>query len=277
MKFLLINLDSIDKNYIVKKHNIDGTKNLTEFVFNNKKIINLENNKKSFFGNLKYRWYINKISSTIYKLLDIDKKSNEKWYYILSNNILNDAVAHKEIISILSSINGSKYTFVNEMEQNLPKYILEHARSEKINEHEIKLLLVYKNAKSINYSFIQKMIKKYRKVNIYIKEKPSDLILKQIDKINKENGSFIEIIKYNKKAFVEYNVVYFVQDLRTNYPRFRLDKNVLVIDEQISSSDKYNSNITFLKQIKVNIEEIEDLNKQYGILDIASVVRKIES
>lgn len=277
MKFLLINLESIDKNYIVKKHNIDDTKVVTEFVFNKEKLIRKENSKKSFFSNLRYKLYVNRISRAIYKTLDIKKSANEKWYYILSNSILNNVAAHKEIISILDSINGAKYVLISEMEQNLPKYILEHAKSEKIDEHEIKLLIVYKNIKDINYSFVERLIKLYKKVNIYIKEKPTDNILNKIDKINKENGSYIEIIKYSKKAFVEYNVVYFVDDIRINYPRLRLDKNVLVVDEYISYSDKYNSNLAFLKQSKVNIKEIEDLNKQYGILDIASVIRKIET
>lgn len=279
MKFLLINLSDISKDYELNEYKIGDAHSLYEFVFNKEKIIKIASSKNNFITNIKKKLYISKINKAIYKVLDMNKHSLEKWNYVVSCDILNDVAVYKEVSSILNNLCGIKCILSSEMEENLPKYVLEHAKNEKVSEHEIKLLLVYKNIKDINYSYIEKLIKIYKKVNIYLKEKPTDYILNKIAMINKDNGSFIEIIKYNKKAFMEYNVIYFVQDLRINYPRLRLDKRALVIDNDVAECDKFNSNLTFLKQLKtktnIDINMIEKLNKQYGELDIAYAVRKV--
>ena len=123
------------------------------------------------------------------------------------------------------------------------------------------------------------LIKQYKSVNIYLREQPSSYILKRIKQINKNEGTTIEILKKERKSFGEYDIIYFVDDFRENYPRFRLNKDSKVLDLQESKQDKYNSNIVYLNEFMnkqhVNVKNIQELKEKYNFAELAVVIKKI--
>lgn len=275
MKFILVNLEDLHKECELKKYRIDDTHYINELSFSQDKLTTLLQAKQGMFNNLRQKLYRRKVKKELYSGYKTDKQMKDNCYYILSNNVSKKNEQLKYITKILESFGIKKYILPSEMNTSLPKYISEYVNDKNLTKHELNVLFVYKDLKNINFELLENCIKEYKKVNIYLAEKHTETILKRIAKINNEHGSSIEIIKYNKKAFLEYNVVYFADDFRTNYPRMRIDKNALVLDEQDAKCDKYNSNIEFFNRVKKNIEGIDKLYEQYSILSLAIVVRKI--
>ena len=125
------------------------------------------------------------------------------------------------------------------------------------------------------------IVETYKKVDIFLKEKPTEYALKQVKLINKTIGSTIEFIKPDKKALKEYDVVYFVDTYKENFPRLRLRKEALIIDKSYEADDKYNSNILYVNRLiennELNKENIQTICDSYGKLKASAVICKLLS
>ena len=186
---------------------------------------------------------------------------------------------NKYLTNKFEQLLGYKLSNTREMDSNIFKYIDEYLdQNEQLKSHELNILVVVTDHKNLNINLIANLIKQYKSVNIYIKERNAEYISKRIKQINKTEGTTIEILKKERKSFVEYDIVYFIDDFRENYPRFRLNKNAKVIDLQDVKQDKYNSNIIymndFLNNQSTNKLNIQELKAKYNYLELAQVVRK---
>lgn len=272
MKFILFNLNDANKNAIYKIA-LDSANYISEISLSKNILNELDKEPKSFVDKVKHKFYDITIERKILKALGHHDK---KWYYIMSNSMPNS----KYLSNKLESLLGYKLTGTYELDGNITKYIDEYLKkNDLLKKHELKVLLVATSNKSLNFSLVNNLINQYKLVNIYLNEKPSSYTLKKIKEINKTEGTAIEIVKKERKTFGEYNVVYFVDDVKQSYPRLRLGKNALVIDLETARTDKFNSNIIFVneyisKQDGLH-ENIEYLMKTYNSLDISRIVKKI--
>ena len=139
--------------------------------------------------------------------------------------------------------------------------------------------MVANSCNNINITLLENLIKEYKCVNIYLVNQPTSYIIKRIKQINKSEGTTIDILKKERKDFKEYNVIYFVDGQKENFPRLRINKNALVLDDSTNKTDKYNSNLIFiedyLSQNHVVTSNIKRLLETYDKLEMAGAVRKI--
>lgn len=272
MKFILFSINDTNKN-IINKIQLDDNYYINEVSLSKDLLENMEKEPKGFIQKIKYNLRDKNIQSKILKALGVWDK---KWYYILSNNISSS----KYLANKTQELLGYKVTSTNELDANIFKYIDEYLEKDtSLKKHELKVLLVVNDNKNLNLTLVENLIKEYKSVNIYLKEKPSSYILKRIKQINKTEGTTIDIIKKERKVFTEYNVIYFVDDVKENYPRFRLDKNSLILDIGLSEKDKFNSNIIFMNDYvssdNIYKENIFNILKAYNNLELAIAIRKI--
>ena len=274
MKFILFDI-SDNKQHIVRDLYINDSKKtkIREIVFSRNFLKKLTYDKKGIFKRFKFN-YLNK------KFIKIIKKGLEnnkfKWYYFLSTNFNNE---EKKFLKIkLQSLLGYEYIIESEMNKNLEKYIDDYSKANNKKENEIKILLVYNQNRNINLLLIKSLIEKYKFVSIYLKEKPSNYILKQINNINNSYGSTIDFVKNEKKSLKEFDIVYFVNLRRDDFSKFRLNKKTLVIDEKTELDDRYNSNIIYLDDfLKANTEQetTQNLIKKYGKLEASNIIKNL--
>ena len=272
MKFILFNVNDTNKN-ILNKIQLDNINYINEVSLSKKILDKMEKEPKGVIQKLKYAFKDKNIERKILKALGPHDK---KWYYILANSMPNN----KYLTNKAQHLLGYKLASTNELDANIFKYVDEYlGENDTLKKHELKVLVVENSNKNLNITLLENLIKEYKSVNVYLKDKPSSYIVKRIKQINKNEGTTIDILKKERKVFKEYNVIYFVDDVKENYPRFRLDKNSLVIDISLSEVDKFNSNIIFLNEyiIKEQIykENIDKFLKEYNNLQFAGVVRKI--
>ncbi|MBQ8042974.1 MAG: hypothetical protein IJ272_02340 [Clostridia bacterium] len=272
MKFILFNVNDTNKN-ILNKIQLDNINYINEVSLSKKILDKMEKEPKGVIQKLKYAFKDKNIERKILKALG---PYDKKWYYILANSMLNN----KYLTNKAQHLLGYKLASTNELDANIFKYVDEYlGENDTLKKHELKVLVVANSNKNLNITLLENLIKEYKSVNVYLKDKPSSYIVKRIKQINKNEGTTIDILKKERKVFKEYNVIYFVDDVKENYPRFRLDKNSLVIDISLSEVDKFNSNIIFLNEyiIKEQIykENIDKFLKEYNNLQFAGVVRKI--
>ncbi len=273
MKFILFDVQDVNKAN-VSKIALNANYYVNELTFSKRVLDTMNNEPKNILEKIKYKVYDKKIERIILNALE---NYNKKWYYILSKDMV---VNNKYLTNKFEQLLGYKLPIANEMASNIYKHIDEYVNKNKqMKLHELKVLLVVTNSKNLNITLLSNLIKEYKDVNIYLKERPSEYILKRIRQINQNEGTTIEILKKERKSFVEYDVIYFVDDFRENYPRFRLNKNVKIIDLEEIKRDKYNSNIIYLNEFinkqDVNIENIQNLRTKYNYLELAQMVNKI--
>ena len=271
MKFILFNINDTNKN-IVHKIQLGNKLYINEVSLSKQVLDNMDKLHKGILQTVKYNLMNKNIEGKIFKALE---KNSEKWQCIFSK----DFPKNKYMSNKMQELLGCKYTSSDELDTNIFKYIDEFLESNSfLNKHELKILIVANANRSINFSLIESLIKEFKNVNMYIKEQPSSYTLKRINQINKSEGSTIDILKKERKAFKEYNVIYFVDDKRENYPRFRTDKNSLVIDESLKLTDKFNSNLIYmdeyLKEENEYKEQIKTLLNQYNRIELAALIRK---
>lgn len=273
MKFILFDVQDISKTNI-RKMKLDENHYINEIIFS-KNVVDIVTSKpKNIIEKIKYNFYDRQIEKIVLKALE---KHNQKWYYILSRDLNG---SNKYLANKFEQLLGYKLININEMNTNIFKHIDEYLnKKEKLKSHELKVLIVVTNSKNLNINLISNLIKEYKCVNIYLKEKTSEYILKRIKQINKTEGTTIEILKNERKSFAEYDVVYFIDDFRGNYPRFRFNKNAKIIDLVDTEQDKYNSNIIYINELlneqNINIENIQELKTKYNYLELAQAIKKI--
>ena len=271
MKFLLFSVDNIDKNRLDKIY-IDGEHYINKVTLSSNTLTNLSQEPKNFLGKLKNILYSKRVDYIILKALE---GYDKKWYYVFEKDM-----GFSQYLTIkLEKLLGYKLLNANELDTNIFKYIEEYSKNNSLKKHELKVLLVVNNNKNLNFTTINNLIKEYKNVNIYLSEEPTNYILKRIKQINKEEGTTIDIVKKDRKVFNEYDVVYFLDDKKENYPRFRLNKRSLVMDIDLSYKDKYNTSNIFLNDYllkdEVCKENIEDILKQYNRLEVGKAIMKI--
>jgi len=270
MKFILLNANDTNKN-IIKTIQLDGNNYINELSFSRTQLELMERQPKGIIQNIKRIVKNRGVERQIFKALG---GHNKKWHYILSNSLKPNKYLRNKTQELL----GVELTTEKELDINIFKHINEYLSYENaIKEHEIKVLLVAKNNDNINMELVEKLINNYKTVSIYVGEKTSNYLLKRIKKINTTEGTTIDILNKERKMFTEYNVVYFMDSLREEYPRFRLNKKALIID--LSSEDKFNSNIIYmdeyLKRNDVNKHNVNELLKEYNKLQLARIIKKI--
>ena len=271
MKFILFNLNSTNKNH-VNKIQLAADCYINELSLSEKMLVLMDKSQKGIAQKIKYTFLDKIIEKKICKALE---GNYNKWYYILSK----DFPKSKYLENKLKMLMGYKHVSASELDTNIFKYIDEHLElNNSLKPHELKVLIVADSNKSINFRLINNLIKQYKAVNIYLKETPTSYTLKRIKEINKEEGTTVDIIKKERKVFTEYQVIYFVDDKRENYPRFRLNKNSLVIDQAFIKNDKFNSNMIFInkymEQTQLFKNDINELLSKYNKLELAEVIRK---
>jgi len=268
MKFILFNINDTSKNYI-NKIILDDNIYINEVSLS---LAKLKKRQSSSATNLKSRLYDYSVARKIIKALE---GYNKKWYYIIGTNISDS----KYITIKAQELLGYKLTCTNELDTNMFCYIDEYIKiNSKLNKQALNVLIVGNSNKSINFKLIENLIKEFKSVNIHLKEKPSHYTLKKISEINKAHGTSIDVLTKDKKDCTEYNVVYFIEDYAKNYPRLRLNKHALIIDESIKKTDKFNTNVVFMNEYlsksSVNKENLEKLLNSYNILELANVIKK---
>jgi len=272
MKFILFDAQDISKT-VLNKIQLEDNDYVNEIIISKNILDRMNIQPKSIIEKLKYKINDRRIEKTILHSLE---NHDKKWNYILSKNI-NKKNMYLE--SKIQQLLGYKISNISEMETNIFKYIDEYVNENKLKKHEIKMLLVIANCKNLNITLLSKLIGEYKAVNIYLSDKPSEYILKRIGQINKTEGTTIEILNKERKSFTEYNVIYFIDDFRQNYPRFRLNKNAKVLDLEEAKKDKYNSNIvylnTYINKQYVNVKNIQELKEKYNFIELAVAINKI--
>lgn len=274
MEFILFNLNGTKKDKI-NKFEIENNIHINEISLSHERIRRrLDKSKK--FSKVKDWAYDNNFKKIILKVLE---HNNKKWNYLLSNSFSDEYI--KFLFGKCEENLGYKYNVTSELGNNIFKYINDYSKEIKKKKHELKILLVSEENRNINIYLLRKLIEEYKNVNLYLKQKPNEYIIKQIKNINKTEGTTIEIIKKEKKAFNEYDIVYFIDCLKSNFPRLRFNKNALVMDIKLEKEDKYNSNNIFidnyLKENNVMKDNIENLFSIYGKLEIAAIVHKLKN
>ena len=273
MKFILFDIDDIKYNdlhdVIVNENNEEKLK---EIVFSRTFLLSIMKKPDGFLNKLRYNSRNRKFAKLIKKSLQNNKY---KWSYILSDKFDTD---ERNFLKIkLQELLGFEYQIQTEMEKNIHKYIEDYIAINNKKIQELKILLIFKDLKNINFSFVKSLINNYKFVNIYLFNKPNTYVLNQIKKINNTFGSAIEIVKNDKKSLKEYDVVFFVDSNRSDFSKLRFNKNILVFDKTSSLEDKYNSNILYLNEyIKNNsIDLLEKLIKNYGKLKTAIAIKNL--
>lgn len=272
MKFILFNVNDT-KNNVINKIELSKDCYINEVSLSKTRLEERVCENPKFIQRIKNSFLDRDIHKKILKALE---GYNKKWYYILSKDICNV----KYITCKTEELLGYKTSSTSELDTNIFKYVDEYVKeNNSLKKHELKALLVASTNKNLNFTLINNLIKEYKNVNIYLKEKPSTYTLKQIKQINKNEGTTIEVVKKERKVFTEYNIIYFVDDVRENFPRFRLNKDALVLDVGLCMKDKFNSNLMFINEYMTNEGTIKDnineLLKKYNSLELASIVRKI--
>lgn len=270
MNFILLDVKTQSKYIIEKEYKILETNFVKEIVLSKEKLNKIANLKTKLKQNILDKIKVKSFENKINKALGTNKA-----LYILANDI-NVTDKHINYLKeLLSKLEIVKLIPQNEMDVNFTKYIEEYVVKNKLVKENIKMLFVYKEIANIDFNVIKTAVNEYKKVNIYIKESITKDIIDRIDSINDTEGTAIEIIKYNKKAFIDYDVVYYVDDYKSNYPRMRLNKKACVIDVETAFTDKFNTNIILFNKIRNEITEIDYLRERYGLLPIACVLKYI--
>lgn len=270
MNFILLDVKTQSKYIIEKEYKILETNFVKEIILSKEKLNKIANLKTKLKQNILDKIKVKSFENKINKALGTNKA-----LYILANDI-NVTDKHINYLKeLLSKLEIVKLIPQNEMDVNFTKYIEEYVVKNKLVKENIKMLFVYKEIANIDFNVIKAAVNEYKKVNIYIKESITKDIIDRIDSINDTEGTAIEIIKYNKKAFIDYDVVYYVDDYKSNYPRMRLNKKACVIDVETAFTDKFNTNIILFNKIRNEITEIDYLRERYGLLPIACVLKYI--
>ena len=272
MKFILFNCNDTNKNR-VNNIQLDNINYICEVSLSKKILDSMQKAPESFIQKIKYNFKDKNIEKNILKAL---QSHNGKWNYIIANNIQNN----KYLANKAQMLLGYKFTCENELDTNIIKHIDDYLLQDKaLKKHELKILIVANCSKNINIALLENLIKQYKYVNVYLDDKPTQFILKKIKQINKVEGTTIEIVKKERKDFKEYNVIYFIDANKENFPRLRFNKTSLVLDNTTKEMDRYNSNLLFLKDYlsnnKIETANMEILLKTYNKLEMAAVVRKI--
>lgn len=279
MKFILLDISDSVKSIKCNEYELIEDKKIKEIILNKSKLNKISNLKFKEKKNI-----INKIEIKIYEwLLYKAIKSRSKKYgndsedirYIYSTNLNLTSKQIRYLSNVMENMKIKPNILGDEMAINFFKYVDEYSIKNSINKEKLKILFVYKDINNINFNLITNAVKEYNKANIYLKGVSNKNLLNSIDKINEAEGCMIEIIKYNKKAFLDYDIIYYPDDSKVNYPRMRINKNALVIDLESSQIDKFNTNIIFLNNIKNNKDIINYLKDRYGLLPIANALKNM--
>ncbi|MBR6688850.1 MAG: hypothetical protein IKL68_02410 [Clostridia bacterium] len=273
MKFILFEVEDEKKLITTNEYEVLKEKKIKEVILSKNKLNKLSEinskQKQNVFDRIKLKLFMSRLNKIV------REKDNEETRYILSKELNMSEKRIRYLISTLETLGLKKIGCLNEMDRNIFKYVDEYSVKNKINIQDIRMLFVYKEQNNISLNVIREAVRNYKKVNIYLKGNVNKELLEKVDKINDSDGCVIEIIKYNKKAFIDYDVIYYADDYRLNYPRMRLNKKTCIIDLEDSIIDKYNSNIIFFNKIENKKDIIGYIVNRYGLLPLAYALRQM--
>ena len=80
----------------------------------------------------------------------------------------------------------------------------------------------------------------------------------------------------DRKNFKEYDVIYFIDSNKKDWLKFRMNKNILILDNITKKKDKYNSHLlefnTYIQRRDVDKKNMQYLCNQYNNLELAIVI-----
>lgn len=166
----------------------------------------------------------------------------------------------------VSNLNFDVVTAKNEILEHDMKHIDRYVKAKNLKKDKIKVLVMFSSISDYNDDKMIEYINKYKEVDVAVTEKLSRneifSIIKNLDLINNEYGSTIQILK-NKRDLKRYNVyiLFSNKNRRKLMSDYILNPKALFIDTCDVDSDFLNSgykmfvkNETKLKQIFKNLE-----------------------
>ena len=277
MKFILFRTsDKVKKCIQVNKIMLNNEEHIDEIMLNKDQLEKRLTNTKRILCRIKAKFYDRALKKCIMKTLNED---NTKWYYILDKSIQVNSDINKFLDAFNEQLLGFRLSVGTEMNKNIFNYISDYLNKKKIKENQIRCLIVCSRNKNLDFNLITSMLNNLKTVDIYLDEAISKYTQNQISKINASLGSVVQFVKKSKKAFSEYNVIYFIDTMKQAFPRLRFNKEALVIDLNDSYNDRYNSNIVavnnYISDKLVVITDLDNMYKNYGKLELAFVINKM--
>lgn len=178
-----------------------------------------------------------------------------------------------DILKFNDNIELNEIESDNNMYNNDSKHIETYINESNINKNKLKILLIFNDIADYNEDKVREYISNYKFVDILkmpnINKHDCKKISENIEKINKEYGSTIEII--GKRNIQEYNIyiMYSKVDEQYFYSHYILRKRFKYIDMNNEEKDTYDENIieyeknkSFISTLteRLNID-IESYNK----------------
>jgi len=230
------------------------------------------------------------------KMFNIKQSLKKEFIHLPNVNVIFDKTfdeledSYKDIFkeyiyNILSSNSEMKINEINvdnQMYENDIKHIEDYINTSKINRNKLKILLVLNDISDYNEEKIKEYITNYKFVDILkmpnINKLEVGRIKQNIDEINEEYGSTIEII--SKKNIQEYSIYIMYSNVSYDYftSHYILKKRSKYIDMKNEDLDLYNNNVLEFERNKSYILTLaERLNidiTRYSKNKIGSVIKE---
>ena len=273
MKFVLFNVTEANED-IIRKIQIDSKNYIYEINLSFKKLTKRVASKKSCINFIRNKIYDMRLNKSIIKLLG---KEYGKWNYLFSKKLDEDT---KKYLSIrLKQLLGTKIQIDNQFEKNILKYIDDYVNKNNYIKQDLKGLIVAKDVFKIDTTLLQSLIKELKNVDVYTSDKTTNYLTNIIDNINKAEGTTITCLNKDRKNFKEYDVIYFIDSNKKDWLKFRMNKNILILDNITKKKDKYNSHLlefnTYIQRRDVDKKNMQYLCNQYNNLELAIVICKV--
>jgi len=230
------------------------------------------------------------------KMFNIKQSLKKEFIHLPNVNVIFDKTfdeledSYKDIFkeyiyNILSSNSEMKINEINvdnQMYENDIKHIEDYINTSKINRNKLKILLVLNDISDYNEEKIKEYITNYKFVDILkmpnINKLEVGRIKQNIDEINEEYGSTIEII--SKKNIQENSIYIMYSNVSYDYftSHYILKKRSKYIDMKNEDLDLYNNNVLEFERNKSYILTLaERLNidiTRYSKNKIGSVIKE---
>lgn len=285
MKFVYIKItDDVGKNKI-ENFNVSsicsGLDELLEFSFSlealNKRVFEHSSGIKKLFGKL----FDLKLNRTLAKLYD---KNEQGLYVILPRAYMANSNSGITKIRkyILKMFYGHKFKLLKKdgnIVEHLQNYLEEAIVTQGVTKQDAKIVMIYNDARNIDFNLVREMIDKYKYLNIYTNTKNTKEYIKRLDDINKEYGSSSTITNGSIKILNSYDIcILFDVSKRAIFNKFT-PKKPYILDISDSDSDKFNDYLVRFKKSdaysRFDIKKLNYLFAIYGKVTVAYIMCKI--
>ena len=190
---------------------------------------------------------------------------------IFARNLKNNMKEY--ILSILNEFGIKEYICPNTMKENVYKYIEECKEKNALEDVNLKLVVLAKDATNIDFNMIERMNSLYKQLDICVSDKITKSFSNKIKKIDEEYGTCIEILKKTHKDLKKYNICIFIDNPKSEYVKYKFDKKACFIDFTNKENDKFNKEyIKLEKEIKKGnyyLNKIKELYNLYGKVTVS--------